>query len=417
MSKVDLRNIKKVVNPAYYHLLKDRKYINVLYGGASSGKSHFVDQRIVFRVIVEDGHNYLVLRKVDRTNRISTFSLTQQVINQFGMSDLFTINKSDMTITCKVNDNQIIFKGLDNREKLKSITCIKGNITDIWIEEATEINIDDWKQVTLRLRGKSKYPKQITLTFNPIDNLSWAKRVFFDMPYPKDKCTIMKSTYKDNCYLEQSDKEAIERLKKEDPTFYKIYALGEWGSLGNLVFSNYVIEDFKYRSKDFDAIYAGMDFGTNHPFAIEIIGVKDGELYIFNEIYMRGLTNNDIICKNEEEKVLTKNMICVADSAEPDRIKEWQQAGYKVTPAKKGKDSVRYGLDFLRRKRIHIHKNCAGVAAEFQTYSWKQDKDGNVLDEPVGFKDDGIAALRYAFESVWNRKGRVSKVSAYDLGL
>jgi phage terminase large subunit len=308
---------------------------------------------------------------------------------------LFKVNKSDMEITCR-NGNQIIFTGLDDVEKLKSI----AGITDIWVEEASEITQEDFTQLDLRLRGKSAYPMQITLSFNPISALSWIKSFFFDKP--KDNSARFKTTYKDNDFLDEEYKNVIEDLKNQDPTYYQIYALGEWGVLGNLVFTNYAFEDIPYKEEDFDAIYQGLDFGFNHPSAFIKVGFKDDELYVYDELYEKGLTNAELI--DEVAKIAHKKKQIIADSAEPARIKEFRQHGLNVQASVKGKGSVKDGIDWLKRKKIHISKQCPNLLAEMQQYSYKEDKDGNVQDEPVEFKDDAIAALRYAIEPVRRRR-------------
>lgn len=395
MKHVHIKLPRAAFNDAFLPFLNNRTRFEIFYGGAGSGKSVFTAQRIVYRMLNERGHKFLVVRKVAKTLRHSTFAQIISVIASWKVSRLFKINKSDMEIFCD-NGNQIIFAGLDDVEKLKSIT----GITDIWIEEATEITQDDFTQLNLRLRGMSRYPFQITMTFNPVSALSWIKQFFFDIP--KENCAVLKTTYQDNRFLDEEYKKVIEDLKHQNHVFYQIYALGEWGVLGNLVFSNYVYEEITYREDDFDAVYQGLDFGFNHPSALIRIGFKDGELFVFDEFYQRGLTNAELI--EEVSKLIDKQQMITADSAEPARIKEFRQAGFNLTASVKGKGSVKDGIDWLKRQRIHISKKCPNLLAEIQQYSYKEDKNGNVLDEPVEFKDDAIAALRYAIEPIRLKK-------------
>ena len=384
------------MNKAFASFLGNRSRYEIFYGGAGSGKSVFIAQRLLMRTLGEPGHKTLVVRKVAKTNRHSTFALIVGIISSWKVTALFKINKSDMEILCEGNGNQIIFAGLDDVEKLKSI----AGITDIWVEEASEITQEDFQQLDLRLRGKSPWAHQITLTFNPVSALSWLKPFFFDTQ--RDNCVIHKSTYKDNRFLDDEYKKVIEDLKNQDHTYYQIYGLGEWGVLGNLVFHNYVFEDIPYKEEDFDAVYQGLDFGFNHPSALVRVGFKDEELYVFDELYEKGLTNAELI--QEVGKIIDKRKQITADSAEPARIKEFRQAGYNVVPSVKGTGSVKDGIDWLKRHKIHISKKCPNLLAEMQQYSYKKDKDGNVLDEPIEFKDDAIAALRYAIEPLRNQK-------------
>ena len=385
----------RIFNKAFRPYLDNRSRYEIFYGGAGSGKSMFIAQRLVLRAMKEKGHKTLVVRKVAKTNRHSTFALIMAILRSWKVLGLFKVNKSDMEIGC-LNGNQIIFAGLDDVEKLKSI----AGITDIWVEEASEITQEDFQQLDLRLRGKSPWAHQITLTFNPVSALSWLKPFFFDTQ--RDNCVIHKSTYKDNRFLDDEYKKVIEDLKNQDHTYYQIYGLGEWGVLGNLVFHNYVFEDIPYKEEDFDAVYQGLDFGFNHPSALVRVGFKDEELYVFDELYEKGLTNAELI--QEVGRIIDKRKQVTADSSEPARIKEFRQAGYNVVPSVKGTGSVKDGIDWLKRHKIHISKKCPNLLAEMQQYSYKKDKDGNVLDEPIEFKDDAIAALRYAIEPMRNQK-------------
>lgn len=217
-----------VFNPVYYpHLFTDTEYF-ICYGGSGSGKSFAITQKIIID-IMQGGRNYLVIRKVSRTIRNSVFALFQKIISEWNVNQLFTFNKSEYSITC-VNGYKIICQGLDDPEKIKSITVSKGIITDVWIEEATELLETDLNQLILRLRGKTELKKRIILTFNPISETHWIKKRFYDNPAENVK--ILKTTYFDNLkYLSRDDIDKIESLKIIDPLYYQIYALGEWGQL------------------------------------------------------------------------------------------------------------------------------------------------------------------------------------------
>lgn len=395
MIKIDLTALPELTNDVYYPLYKDKSRYLVLYGGAGSGKSVFAAQKILVRMLTEQPHRFLVVRKVAKTLRYSVFSLSQDIIGQWGLTALFKVNKSDMTITC-ANGNQIIFAGLDDPEKLKSI----AGITGIWIEEASELEQKDFQQLDLRLRGPTKYYKQIILTFNPISALHWLKKVFFD--FKKDNATIVKSTYKDNKFIDPEYVKVLEDLKNQDETYYKIYALGEWGVLGNLVFTNYVVEDMPTDESRYSSIFYGLDFGYNDPSVLLKVAIHDNEIYILDEIYERHLTNTQLIelCK---EKV-NKRYIIIADSAEPDRIEEFKKAGFRIQPCTKGNDSVKFGIDWLKRHKIHINSCCVNTIKEIQTYKYKENKDGNVLDEPVDFNNHAMDALRYGTELLRDMK-------------
>ncbi len=387
--KIDLTELPNVTNPVYYPLYNDNSRYLLLYGGAGSGKSYFAGEKLVLRTLNEKGHRFLVLRKVARTIRHSCFDLLREVISQWGLSQVFKVNKSDLQITIP-GWGEILFAGLDDVEKLKSIYRITG----VWIEEPTELTADDFRQINLRLRGITPYYKQIMMTFNPISALSWIKRDFFDNP--KENSKIVKTTYQDNRFIDEEYKQVIESLKDQDYVYYQVYALGEWGVLGNLILTNYEVHDFPTDESWFSTIYQGMDYGFNDPSAFLKIGVKDDELYWFDELYMKGLTNSEWI--QESSTKANKSRLIIADSAEPDRIKEFRQAGFRIQGAVKGKDSVRAGIDFLRRKKNHIHPNSPYVLKEMQGWKYKEDRDGNVYDEPVEINDHLMSAGRYAIE-------------------
>lgn len=221
---------RRVFNDVYLPFLNNEERTLVFYGGAGSGKSFFVTERYIYRLMNEEGRILIVARKTARTNRDSTFALFKQVIKLWGVSELFTVSESDMRIKC-ANGNAIIFVGLDDVEKIKSVTGENGVVTDIWIEEASEISKKDFMQLNLRLRG-GNISKQIILTLNPINVLHWIKTDLID----KGKASVLKTTYKDNRFLDEEYKKELESYKDIDPYYYAVYCLGEWGTYGATVF-------------------------------------------------------------------------------------------------------------------------------------------------------------------------------------
>ena len=397
-----LKERLKTMCPVYLPLLNDYKRYNVVFGGASSGKSYFESQKDIHRCYTEKGRNFVILRKVDKTVRLSTFAEAKKIINSWNLQNDFIINKTDKHIICKKNGNHMIFQGMDDPEKVKSITFDNGPVTDIRLEEATEFTYEDFKQCRLRLRGAWPRPKQMTLVFNPISSLHWAKKEFFDIPKPENKCTILKTTYIDNPFLTKEDIEDLEDFKK-DPTYWRVYGLGEWGVLGNLVFNNYVIEDFSFRPYQLQNQCYGMDFGFNHASTLMPVGFFDNELYIWEEVCVTKHTNMEFIKVVDKINWLDKNDRITADCAEPDRLKEWRSEGYNIGGAKKGKGSLKRGIDYLKSLKIHIHKTKApNTAREFRLFKYRENKDGTPMDEYVELFDDCIAGIRYATEWLWS---------------
>lgn len=229
--KIDLSNLPKVTNNTYIPFYTNQNRYLVLMGGGGSGKSVFAAQKTAYRILTEKQHRILICRKVAKTLRESVFALIRGIIADWGMSDLFTVNKTDMTIRCNINDNVIMFAGLDDVEKLKSIY----NITSIWIEEASEIDPEDFRQLDIRLRGETKHYKQIMFTFNPVSITHWLKSEFFDKK-KKDSITSH-TTYRNNKFLDNEAIKVLEGFKETDPYYYQVYCLGEWGVLGKTIFN------------------------------------------------------------------------------------------------------------------------------------------------------------------------------------
>jgi phage terminase large subunit len=408
--KVNVNIDNDLYNDAYLPYLDNQNDILIFYGGSASGKSVFQAQRIITNILKGD-RNYLCLRKVGNTIRDSIFPELRNVIDSWNLEQLFDINKTEKEITCK-NGYKIICRGLDDSQKLKSIRTQKGVITDTWLEEATEMNEDDFSQIEHRLRGESKYKKQITMTFNPISQLHWIKNRFFDLA--KEDIKILKTTFLDNKFLKQEDIDRIEKYKEIDKYYYDVYALGNWGVLGNLVFNNWVVEDLSEIKDSFNTYYYGLDFGyTNDPTAIIKVALKEDRVYIFDEIYQKGLQNNEIA------KLLKGfcNGYVYCDCSEPKSIKELRDYGINALPVTKGKDSVKHGIQWLKQKKILVDKNCRYTINELQTYKYREDKDGNVLNEPVDMNNHILDSLRYSLESMMRMNVIKSSFSANSLGL
>jgi phage terminase large subunit len=213
-----------------------------------------------------------------------------------------------------------------------------------------------------------------------------------------------KSTYKHNEFLTPEDKYTLEKYKTIDEYYYQVYCLGNWGNISkSKVFSNVIIEDFEYTPDQLQNVRYGMDFGFVHASTLMGSGYRDGDLYIFLEHYYQEHTNGQFIEKVEKTRFDQWQEI-TADSAEPDRIREWMNAGYQVSGAKKGKNSLKDGVDYLQNiPKIHIHKSrCPNAAKEFLGFKRRELKDGTITEQFVELRDDTIAAVRYANEEFWN---------------
>jgi phage terminase large subunit len=403
MSRVNVNISPGIFNKSFFKFLEDITYEQVFFGGSSSGKSRFLSQRAIYDLL-KGGRNYLGVRNVSNTLRASVYNELKKVIYSWGVGDLFTINKSEMTITCK-NGYQIILKGLDDVEKIKSITPERGVLTDVWAEEATEMKEADIKQLKKRLRGDAKgVKKRFTYSFNPILKSHWIYKTLFsgwdegENVLRKGDLFIFKSTYKDNQFL---DKQDIELLENEtDEYYYNVYTLGNWGILGDVIFRNVesvdILNDPIY--KTFDVIKNGLDFGySNDPTAFNqsYYHKATKTIYIFQELHEFGLTNDQIA---EQLKPIIGKEPVVCDSAEPKSIQELKNLGIRAVPARKGKDSIIHGIQWLQQQNIKIDKTLQATKNEFDIYHWKKNKDGEVTNQPVDKDNHHIDGLRYAYE-------------------
>ena len=403
-------NINVQANPVFREVNQSKKRYIVMKGSAGSGKSVDTAQNYILRLMQDKGRNLVAMRKSDITNRDSTFAeLTGAIYRMFGdkADQYWKINASPLQLTCIPNGNKIIFRGMNDdkqREKLKSITFQHGKLTDVWLEEATEFTQADIEIIDDRLRGELPPGQfyQIRMTFNPVNKNHWIKKVFFDIP--DDNVLTHHSTYLTNRFIDDAYKARMERRKIVDPEGYTIYGLGEWGEIGGLILHNWEIRDVSQNLNDYDDVAIGQDFGFNHANAILLLGMKDDNIYILDEIYLHEKDTSEIIQETIRHGIpAQRTMWC--DSAEPDRIKEWTKAGFRARPVDKGgsKGSVNAQIDWLKQRNIYVHPHCVNTAKEMQQWKWKKDeKTGEYLDEPVPIMDDAMAALRYGVEG-WRK--------------
>lgn len=396
--------IRVKMNPCFRTVDQSRKRYIILKGSAGSGKSVDTAQHYILRLMRDKGRNLVCIRKSDVTNRDSTYAeLTGAVYRMFGdrYPRYWRVNASPLSLECLPNGNQIIFRGVNDerqREKLKSITFKRGKLTDVWIEEATEITQADFEIIDDRLRGELPAGQfyQIRCTFNPVSSSHWIKKVFFDVQDPN--VLTHHSTYLDNRFIDAAYKARMERRRLIDPDGYRIYGLGEWGEVGGLILTNYVIEEFDMSPTRFDYMVNAQDFGFNHANCLGEIGFKDGDLFLCRELYVYEKDTSEIIELADRMK-FNQRLTMWCDSAEPDRIQMWRKAGYRARGVKKEPNSVKAQIDHLKRLRIHIHPSCIHTIKEIQQWKWQKDeRSGAYLDEPVPFQDDAMAMLRYSIE-------------------
>ena len=378
-----------LVSSHFYPLLDRKDRYLILCGGRGSGKSVFAGRKIFYRLMTEGGHRYLVLRKVRKTIQESCVRVIRQILADNNI--IHDYNKSDRSITFinpKGKTNEILFDGLDDPEKIKSM---KG-VTSIWMEELTEFTKNDFMQVDLILREATGHYQQIIASFNPDEaQAPWIKQMFFDEHHPDSLVHV--STVEHNPIKEMREA-YLERLEAlGDPTYYKIYRLGLWALPTGYVFNWDVVPLPDMR---FDEIIYGGDFGYSvDPAALVKIYRKADEFWVEEIIYQTGLTNQALAGEIRDDPRTSPNDVSYWDSAEPKSIEELRQAGINARPALKGPDSVRAGIDYLKSVKVHIVQGSMNIISEQGTYRWKQDKLGNDLPEPVAFKNHAMDAIRY----------------------
>ena len=342
---------KKIrINHVYLPYLKNKDRYLILYGSAGSGKSVFAAQKVVARLVGEAGHRMLVVRKVANTLRSSVFQLLIDTIHSFDLYSEFSINKSEMRITHNPTGNEILMGGLDDVEKLKSI----AGVTSIWIEEATELTSDDFDQIDLRLRGETENYKQIVLSFNPIDERHWLKSRFFDEEH--EDCTILKTTYRDNDFLDEDYKRTLELKAKVNPNYYRIYVLGEWGreDVSRPFIYNFDRKKHTGKLKKVDGvpIRFSIDFNVD-PFVCiygQIWQDKEGHhVHILGEVVLNNKGVQDMIevIKSRFTPVELMNCLWTGDATQRKRSVETNYAGKNLNAWEKISNAFRLG------KRMH----------------------------------------------------------------
>lgn len=415
-NQIQYQRVKVTRNYVFKDISQSKKRYNIYWGSAGSGKSSEIAIELIQRLsdIRNKGRNLLCIRKVEATNRDSTLAELKKAIKIiFGdnADKHWQVPQTKNSIMyCKSLDTgaEIIFRGCNNQddiEKIKSINFENGKLTDIWVEEATEITENDFNILDDRLRGvlPNGLFYQFKISFNPVSATSWLKKRFFE--FRDDDADTCHSTYLDNCFIDEAYHKRMMKRKELDPEGYKVYGLGEWGSIGGIIFQNWKVKEFDKSA--FHIRYYGMDFGYNHATALLDVCFKDDDIYVCRELYEREKDMAEIIQQMNKEG-WDKRIELFADSAEPDRIKMLEKAGYRAKPVSKEKNSIQGQINYLKgiiskdkviKRNIYIHPDCVNLIKEMQEYRWKLDTKSNTyIDEPVDFGDDAIAALRYSIE-------------------
>lgn len=360
-------------------------------GGSGSSKSHSVAQLMIDKFLTEEDKQFVVARKTMPALRRSSYALITGLMESYGVYKYVDHNKTDNVISLPQKRNNMWFMGLDEPSKAKSIA---GGVSYFWLEEADEFSLEDYLAFKLQLRRPVKEGEvnQCFLTMNPVDGNGWIPTKLV----AQDDVEVIHSTVLDNPFADGEYVQSLRNMAKEDENFYRVYFLGEWGRLENLIYTNYVTVDSL--PEKWDAWCYGLDFGFTHPTALMKIIVSDQKLYWHETLCQPKFTNSDLI---ERLSHFDKGDI-YADWAEPQRIQEIRNAGYTVHEANK---DVKHGLDVCKRQTIHVTKSSITTLKQIRGYHRKKDAKGIILDEPAKVEDDTLDAARYGTMGITQRFG------------
>lgn len=372
----------------------------VCKGSRASKKSKTTALKIIYRMMQPQYReaNAIVFRKTYRTLKDSCFSDLRWAIHRFEVDDFWETRLSPLEITYKPTGQKILFRGLDDPLKVTSISVDKGYLCWAWLEEAYELlKEEDFDMIDESIRGAIPDPlyKQWIITFNPWNEKHWIKRRFFDRQ--DDNILAMTTNYKCNEWLDTSDLKLFEDMRLHNPRRYRVAGLGDWGIVEGLIYENWVERSFTLDDIRHCQTISGLDFGyTNDPtaFLIGFIDQDAKKLYIWDEIYKKGLTNR-MIYQEIQDAGYAKEKI-TADSAEPKSIDELRELGLRVHGARKGRDSINNGIQYIQDYQIIVHPRCVNFLTEINNYTWDSDKFGDRINVPIDDFNHLMDALRYA---------------------
>lgn len=390
----------------------------VCKGSRASKKSKTTALKLIYRMMQPQYKeaNAIVFRKTYRTLKDSCFSDLRWAIHRFEVDDFWETRLSPLEITYKPTGQKILFRGLDDPLKVTSISVDKGYLCWAWLEEAYELlKEEDFDMIDESIRGAIPDPlyKQWIITFNPWNEKHWIKHRFFD--WQDDNILAMTTNYKCNEWLDASDLKLFEDMRLHNPRRYRVAGLGDWGIVEGLIYENWVERSFTLDDIRHCQTISGLDFGyTNDPtaFLIGFIDQDAKKIYIWDEIYKKGLTNR-MIYQEIQDAGYAKEKI-TADSAEPKSIDELRELGLRVHGARKGRDSINNGIQYIQDYQIIVHPRCVNFLTEINNYTWDSDKFGDRINVPIDDFNHLMDALRYAVSDL--QKG-APKVKTFKGGI
>ncbi|WP_079708614.1 PBSX family phage terminase large subunit [Paraliobacillus ryukyuensis] len=399
-------SVKQLIGGGYNKFWHNKQFYRVIKGSRGSKKSKNTAINFIYRIMKYEWANLLVIRRYSNTNKQSTYTDLKWAANKLKVGHLFKFNESMPEITYIPTGQKILFRGLDDALKITSISVDVGILCWVWAEEAYQLEDPGaFDTVIESIRGSYDDPnffKQVTITFNPWSERHWLKREFFDEETRRNNVFSTTTTYRVNEWLDDVDRKRYEDLYRTNPRRARIVCDGDWGVAEGLVFENFMVKQFEpiEKIKQIQETTHGMDYGfTNDPTTevSSIVDLENKEIWIYDEHYELAMTTQDIYNMLERKQLLKAPI--TGDSAEPRLIKELNVKGARrLHKSIKGKDSIKHGISFLQGFKIYIHPSCEHTIEEFNTYTFKQDKEGKWLNEPIDDNNHIIDALRYSME-------------------
>jgi phage terminase large subunit len=351
-------------------------------GGTSSGKTYSLMQMLFTLAISEKNRSILVVGQSVPNLKVGAITDAQNIVDSSPelQTTIKSYNKTDRLYEFH-SGSTMQFKSFNDYQDAKS-----GKRDYTFFNEINGIPKPIFDEIHLRTRIRT------WVDYNP--NEEFYIHSYIDKPGVK----FIRSWHEHNPFLSQKIRDKIEALKDIDEELYKVYGRGMTGKIEGLVFRNW--EQVKAIPEGADYIGSSLDFGfTNDPTASADIYRSDGELWIIEQLYQTGLTNPDIY------NALEKDNKYVGDSAEPKSIEELKRLGMRIEGAVKGKDSIKAGIDILKRYKLNLIGT--NLVKEFKAYKWKVDRKTNQpINEPVDFLNHLIDGIRYVALNKLNNKKR-----------
>jgi phage terminase large subunit len=364
------------------------KRIVVAQGGSRSGKTYNILIYWIYKLLQEENKTLSIVRKTLPSLKNSVLKDLKDILELFGVYEDSKWHKMEGYF--QLGTNTINWFSVDEPQKLR------GSKRDyLYCNESNELHIEDWNQLIFRTTDK------VILDLNPSELSCWV----YDLE-KRDDCFYFKTTWKDNPFVDKNIVKELESLKDKDENLYRIYTLGEKGIATTLVFNKWnTIQEIPEYAK---LLGYGVDFGYNDPSTL-IAVYKNGEDLFFDEkLYVKNLTIQDFIYKIKETGISQTDTIW-ADSASPQSIEEIRREKFTIRGV--NKKSILHGLDLMKRHKLYITEKSNNVLKEFQSYKWKTDKDGKLLDVPEDKDNHTIDSIRYVLEStIANKQKKFSFV-------